>query len=398
LLTRVNDPDTLNPVDADSVFRAHTLFVRTGDFTNARRTARLHAAGLIDLAKRTSLKREWVEAQRLYGSILDLLEQHEVDTSKVHGRHTKSYVVHYRGYNDERANQASSSQALEDYRESLALWPENALWWQHQIEAFINRGDGRSAKDCINRADQAVSDHPRRDTMLRARPARTAMEEAPTLALEIVDGHTIPFEQDPHGAELLAQIFQVWAGGVTLRSLSRSHGELVFRRPTVVSVEQRGDAWRAQFPEFHSKPGRGTTALSALLNLADRLGAEAQRLLSTPTHLIDDDDVARKSEIIAHIDPLNSDIGLAHAESRWLLGRLENGEFVPLQRSDFDAIALPPAVLGNHTQRGEYLAKVAVFRDGTPKGPVQELRPAGSGRPLHELLLELTEVREAGSP
>lgn len=368
LLTRVNDPQTLDPLEADSVFRAHTLFVRGGDFTNARRTARLHAGGLISLAKRTSLNRDWAEARRLYDSILELLEHNRTEPVSVHGRHTESYVVHYRGYNDERVNRSSSVQALNDYTRSIDLWSENALWRQHQIEAFIHRGHVRDAKDSIDRAYAGVGEHPRRDTLLRVRPARTALRRgAPVFALEIIEGVDITFEQDPDGADLLTQIENEWADGISVPSLPRTEGELIFRRPVTVSVQNRGQGWRAQFHDFHGKPGRGQTALAALRHLADQLGDEAHALLSTPSHLLEDDDVARKSEIIAHLDPLNSDIGLAHAGHRWLMGRIENGEFVPLQRTDFDPIPLPSEVRGNHGEHGEYMAKVQVYRDGDPK-------------------------------
>ncbi len=396
LLTRVNDPASLDPVQADLVFRAHTLFVRGGDFVNARRTATLHAAGLIELAKRTSLERDYIEARRLYGSILELLEHDRVDSTTVHGRRTVSYVVHYRGFNDERSSDLHSPEALDDYRRSVKLWPDNALWRQHEIEAFIARSDLRQAKECIDDALAHIDEHPRRDTILRARPARTAMRRgAPVFALEIIDAIDIPFEQDPVGAELLAQIHGEWSRGVSLSALPRTHGELLFRRPARVSAQQRGMGWRAQILDFHSDIGRGDTALAALRDLADRLGDEAGTLLSTPTHVLDDEQVARKSELIAHIDPLNSDLGLKHATHRWLLGRIEDDSFVPLQRTDFEPISLPANVRGAHPAQGEYMAKVPVYRDGMPKGPVEQLRPAGSGRSLQELMATLTELREA---
>lgn len=395
LLTRVNDPSSLDPVHADDVFRAHTLFVRGGDFINARRTARLHVAGLIELARRTSLNRDYVEARRLYGSILELLEHNRVDQTTVHGKRTVSYVLHYRGFNDERSSTTHSPEALADYRRSIELWPNNALWRQHEIEAFIERGDLRQAQEHIDDAYAHIDEHPRRDTILRARPARTAMRRhAPVFALEIIDGIEIPFEQDPDGAELLAQIHRGWSDGVCSSALPRSHGELLFRRPVRVSARKRGVGWRAQTLDFHSDLGRGTTALAALRSLADQLGDEAKALLSTPTHELEDDQVARKSELIAYIDPLNSDLDLAHATHRWLLGRIDDDSFVPLQRTDFDPIALPAEVRGEHPPLGEYMAKVPVYRDGQPKGPVEQLRPAGSGRSVQELMATLTELRQ----
>lgn len=396
LLTRVNDPASLDPVDADFVFRAHTLFVRGGDFINARRTATLHTAGLIELAKRTSLERDYSEARRLYGSILELLEHKGVNSTTVHRKRTVSYVVHYRGFNHERSSDLHSAEALSDYRRSIQLWPDNALWRQHEIEAFIARGDRRSASQHLEDAYAHIGEHPRRDTILRAWPARTAMRgDDPVFALELIDGIDIPFEQDPDGADLLAQIYREWSRAVSLRAAPRTQGELLFRRPVRVSVQKRGVGWRAQTLDFHSDIGRGDTALAALRNLADRLGDEAENLLSTPTHVLEDDQVARKSKLIAHIDPLNSDLGLRHAAHRWLLGRIEGDSFAPLQRTDFDPIALPAEVRADHPAQGEYMAKVPVYRDGQPKGPVEQLRPAGSGRSLRELMATLTELQEA---
>jgi hypothetical protein len=395
LLARVNDPASLDPVHADSVFRAHTLFVRGGDFTNARRTATLHTAGLIELAKRTSLERDYIEARRLYGCILELLEHRRVDSMTVHRKRTVSYVVHYRGFNDERSSDLHSPEALDDYRRSIELWHDNALWRQHEIEAFIARGDLRRAKQHIDDAYVHIDDHPRRDTILRARPARTAMRRgAPVFALEIIEGIEIPFDQDPAGAELLAQVYGDWSRKVSLSALPQTHGELLFRRPVRVSAQRRGHGWRAEIHDLHCDLGRGATALAALRNLADRLGDETGTLLSTPTHVLEDEQVTRKSELIAHVDPLNSDLGLRHATHRWLLGRIEDDSFVPLQRTDFDPISLPVEVRGDHPAHGEYMAKVPVFRDGMPNGPVEQLRPVGSGRSLQELMATLTELRQ----
>jgi len=395
LLTRVNDPETLKPAEADFVFRAHTLFVRRGDFANARKTATLHATGLIDLAKRTSQNRDWQEARRLYTNIIELLEHKWGELRSTHSRRSMSYAIHYRGYNDERVSQSSSVQVLHDYERSIDLWPENALWRQRQIEAFIRRGDFRRAQASVDAAYSTVKEHPRRDTILRVRPALTATHsEAPLFGLELLAQVEVTFNQDPEGAGLLNQINDEWDRGVPLRAAPRAQGELIFRNPIRVSVQHKNHKWRAQTIDFHSKLGRGDTALAAVRDLADKLGDEARTLLSTPSHLLDDDPLARKSELITYIDPLNSDLGLEHASHRWLLGRLEHDSFVPLQRKDFDPISLPPSVRGDHESLGEYFAKVPVYRDGRPSGPVEELRPAGSGRPLRELLSSLAELRK----
>src|SRR5690606_3973900 len=123
--------------------------------------------------------------RRLYDSILELLEHNHVDAMTDHGKRTLSYVVHYRGFNDERSSDLQSPEALSDYRRSIELWPDNALWRQHEIEAFIARGDRRQAKQRIDDAYAHIDEHPRRDTLLRARPARVAMRRDPVFALEI---------------------------------------------------------------------------------------------------------------------------------------------------------------------------------------------------------------------
>src|SRR5262249_13464862 len=84
------------------------------------------------------------------------------------------YVRHYRAWNGQRAGALDDGACLDEYRASLAGWPDNALFYQRTIEALIRLGRLVEAQEALDAAYEQVPPHPRRDELLRARPARTA--------------------------------------------------------------------------------------------------------------------------------------------------------------------------------------------------------------------------------
>jgi hypothetical protein len=238
--------------------------------------------------------------------------------------------------------------------------------------------------------------------LLRIRPARTALRgSAPLLALELIEPVLdLPEELYPEVADGRGELLRCWQEGLLLSELpwhaagGGVEGCVVFLRRTKVKVQQTASEWVARLPELDVE-GRATRPLGAVDTLGHRLGEEARRLISTPSSRLNDREVRRKGELLSLVDALNSDIGLEHASERWFVGRIEGRGFMPIMR-DLPSVELPAALVPESTQ-GLYLARVPVYRDGVPSGPVLALEPAGSGRSLDELLALLSLMSEGAA-
>ena len=405
LLAPIHDVRSLQPEHAARVLSAHGIFVELGDMPNAERTASLHVHGLVELARRTSLDKDYPRAWQRYDSVFRMLQAGAFGAGGDTGRHLVSYVRHYRAWNGQMAGALDEAVCLDEYRESLRQWPENALWHQRTIQAMIRLGRVVEARAALLDAYRDVPYHPRRDELLRMRPARTAMSAgAPTLSLELLDPVLeVPAEVNPGLAAERDELLGRWAQGILLAELSYRptgiervgldalQGRVVFMHETKVSVRKTHATWVARLPEL-AADARAQGPLAALELLGAELASEARRLVSTPSSSLSDRDLRRKGSILALVDVLNSDIGIDHDEDRWLVGRIEGGRFLPTMR-DLPPAEIPPALLPECTE-GLYFARVPVYRDGAPRGPVEALKPAGRGRTLDDLLDLLTRMSE----
>jgi hypothetical protein len=409
LLTPIDSLLSLDPEHADRVLRAHAIFVELGDMANAERTASLHVHGLVDLARRTSLGKDFKQAWQQYDSLWRLLSSGTFGAADDAGRHLVSYVRHYRAWNGHRAGAIDDALCLREYQESLRQWPENALWHQRTIDGLIRQGLLQEARTSITAAYEQVPEHPRRDELLRARPARTAMiAGAPILSLELIEPVLeLPAEQFPGVAQARDALIRRWEQGVALSEISYGptafevaapmaapRGLVVFLRETHVTVRKTASGWVARLPEL-AADRRANAPLEALRGLGASLASELYHLISTPSSQLGGRDLRRKGSLVSLVDSLNSDIGLEHAEERWLIGRIDDERFIPVMR-DLPAAEVPTALLPESTA-GLYFARVGVYRDGAPCGPVQEIKFAGRGRTLDELLDLLAQLSQGAS-
>lgn len=389
----VNDVSSLEPWHARQILRAHSLYLELGDNDNAFRTAQLHVGGLVELARRTSRdEREWQRARRQYEAIRDLIEkQPEHWKSANDGRRVRSYVLHYWAWNGRRAGTLPLDRVLEAWREAVDLWPDNALWHQRLIQGLIEGGRFRDARQALNQAYTRVGVHPRRDDLLRLRPAETAMTAgAPLIALELIEPVLdLDVNSDPDGAARLHALLEWWQTGVRLGEIPGRSGVVRFNQELTVQLQRGATRWLGRVGELDANAWESLPS-SAIRALGDRLAKETEELVRTPSHRLSDDRLRRKGRLIGAIDLLNSDLGLEHASHRWLVGRLDekNNHFLSVQQ-EFPPLELHPKALPSGTRRGLFYAKVPVFRDGSPSGPIEEIRDAGSGRTLRELLDEL---------
>ena len=386
LADSVNDPESLEPEDAASVLLAHRLFVHLDDFDAARRTARLHAAGLIELARRVSLEERWDEARRLYERIREVLPE-PTSTSETTQR-MYSYVEHYRGYNGARAGTLPNGEVLRSYETAIRFWRENALWAKRQLCLLIRLGRFAEFWQALRRAEADVPGHERKDTYLKVLPAGVALRAgAMILCLELMDAADTT--DDPGGRAELEQLESTWHGGVGVSRLDVEGLSIVLNGPEPLRVQRVGRRWRAA---WLSSAASAETSAAAATEVARRVAAEARRLVETPTHALDADDVITKGQLLASVDLVASELGLWKARARWLLGRVEAQTFLPAQ-AKIEAVDL--GELAPESSAGLFFARVPVSGDGTPSGGALELVRAGSGRSLSELFVALATLKSA---
>jgi hypothetical protein len=380
LVAGVNQRSSLEPKQAEPVFQAHAIYVQLGDFESAERLAGLHLGGLIELARNTATRlKDPGTAWRYYGRIKALLPPGG-------SPHQRSYVLHYEAHNGRRAERLDAESAWLAYTEASALWPENALWHSRTISTLIELGRLRDAEAALDQAQRQVPPHPLRDEVLRMGPARAALEGGVGdfgLAL----AQPLILQQgplSPDGATRLEMLLERWQAGVQVQSLRQARGDLLFVRPLTLKVGKPGALWVANLEnEWRVDSAEGPA--QAVRALADHLVERTRWLLKARVVELGEEGRRHKGWVIDHIDLLNSDLGYTHRSHRWLMGRIVGGRFVPLV--DFDPVDLGPmAGVVEPEAPGIWLGRVPVFKDGHPRGPVERLEPAGSGRSLPELL------------
>lgn len=399
LLASVNDMRSLAPEQADRVLRAHALFVQLGDMASAESTAALHVHGLVDLARRTSLDEDHRGAWQQYDRLLRMMESGSWGVRGRVGRRLLSYVRHYRGRDGALAGALDDAACLVEYKRALADWPENALWHQRVIEALIRLGRPIDAVCAMREAYDRVELHPRRDELLRVRPAATAQRAGlPLLSLELIEPLLdLPSDLYPEVVDGCRALLRRWEKGVALGELpfrldrGDADGLLVLHAPVEVEVRRAGEGWAARLRGLASE-GRAERPRAAIEALTVHLAAETRRLVTTPTSDLGVRDVRLKGRLLSLVDVLNSDIGLEHAAERWIVGRMVEGRLVPTMRH-LPSIEVPDALLPESAE-GMYIVRVPVHRDGVPSGPATRVEPAGSGRGTASLLELLERMSE----
>lgn len=405
LLARVNNVRSLDPEHADRVLLAHSIFVALGDMGNAERTAALHVHGLVDLARRISLNERFSDACQQYYSVLRMLSSSEIGTADRAGQRLRSYVQHYHAWNGSRAGILEDAACLDEYERAVEAWPENALWHQRLIQTLVRLGRLVDARHAIEHGYEHVEEHPRRDELLRVRPAWTALEvRALQFSLELIDPIVdVPEDEFPEVADGRDALLRGWRHGRLVEELTfprggaGPEGRVVFLQPTDVRVHRLvsdgglASAWRAEVPSLWMEE-RAERPGEALEALARQLGEEARRLISTITPDLSDQDIHRKGVLLSYVDALNSDIGLHHDPDRWIVGRIEGRQLIPTMRR-LPPVEVPPELMPESTE-GLYFARVPVHRDGVPRGPAEAIKPAGSGFGFGELVEMLARMNE----
>lgn len=399
LLAPINNVWSLDPEHADRVLLAHSIFAAIGDMGNAERTAALHVHGLVDLARRISLNERFSDACQQYHSVLRMLKSSKLGTADQTGRRLLSYVQHYYAWNGFRAGLLDDATCLDHYEQAIAAWRDNALWHQRVIQTFVRLGRFVDVRQAIERANECVKPHSRKDELLRVRPAWTALEVgALQLSLELIDPIVdLPADEFPEVADGCDALLHGWTRGRLLEELTFSRGaaelegRVVFLQPAEVQIRRSTSGWLAEMrtPWTHASAERPGEALEAL---ARNLGEEARRLISTITPDLSEKDIRRKGVLLSYVDALNSDIGLRHPPDRWIVGQIKGQQLIPTMHH-LPPVEIPPALMPETTD-GLYFVRVPVYRDGFPSGPAEAVKPAGRGFGYRDLVEMLEGMNE----
>ncbi|MEQ1564508.1 MAG: ATP-binding protein [Myxococcota bacterium] len=396
LVRTVNDPRTLDPDGAAVVLAAHDLAVRAGHVDLALQTAQLHVQGLIELARRLSVDQgDYSGAWRLYDRTESLVPLRDEQKDRGQAR-VRSYILNYRAYNGQRAGELDAAAALSDATEAVFLWPENARWHRHKIELLFALGRGSDALTAVHDAESRVAPHPQRARHLRVYPARTALRGGDIRsALALLELGSPQWVSDEEARTVVRSIIQTCERGVEIRELASTAARINFHstlRCSLTRLTADGkSSWMARLDAIHATATE-REPMRALDALVDAVAGETVRLVSNPTPWLTDGDAVRKGELLSAVDVLNSDIGLDFATERWFVGRIEGTELQVMDARVGQSLEIATGVAPVGSATGLWFGRAPVDRAGFPSGPVNELRPAGSGRTLTELREELERL------
>lgn len=389
LLAGVNRFDALDAESAESIFRAHVIYLALGEFDEAARLAHLHVGGLVDLARRVSLEEQYRPAWQYYTRIEGLLRPPDD-----HPKHLRSYVRHYATWNGLNAEALTEGDALRGFDEARDLWPDNALWQSRYVASLARLGREDEARAALTAAYAVVPPHPRRTATLLPEPAWAALRAGlGRLGLEwmgqLEDELTDTVDAD--GRNRLDSLKRRWESGVELSTvpLPQVGERLVLLRPVEARVAEIGRGWLATADRVWH--GRGATALEALVAVGQRLYERARYLFGAPYGRLSEADLREKQQLIALVDPVNSDLGYPHRGHRWFIGRIEGGRFRRVDGPE-EPIELGPGVVADDDPLGLWFGRVPVYRDGHPSGKVERLAVAGMGHSIWELLDHLRQL------
>jgi len=381
-LDAVNDRSSLRPKTARDVLDAHRMQLAIGDFDGALTTARLHVGGLVAHARKLGVAArqpaEFEQARRAYA---DILRQSDEGRCRVSPR-VLAYVQHYRGYNGHRAKTMGLDLVEKDYEAAVEGFRVNALFHARRIALAAERGEIPLARELLTKARRDVPEHDRKEAYLSVRTAQFAhWGGAPLFALELLDDFDMDsselFDVDPVASTYLDRLTHGWSAGIEVEALPVPDGrELVFTGPIRVVVRERGEGWLAE-TQYPPARAAATGPFAALRALTTSLADEVVRLVSAPTGRLPRNEVGKKGLYLGAVNLARSELGLPFHDHRWLVGRLEDGKFVP-NHPDLVEMDLP-ADLQPECSTGLLLVRVSVGRGGLPSGRPERVELAGSG-------------------
>ncbi|MBX3270381.1 MAG: hypothetical protein KF729_08985 [Sandaracinaceae bacterium] len=354
--------------DADPmmVLEAHRHLSESGEVDEAAEFARFGAVLLLDAARRMSLAKEWPRAIRAYEVVLALPS---IDPR------TKGYATHYRHYNRYRAQRSPIEETLEGYEESLALWPSNALFWSRLITGLFVARRRTEALEARERAQGQVPEHAMRIPVLVGRTTERLLARGHVQDAALAWGATAPT------AALEAVADELWEKLAAGFEDDHFFGDsdLILHEPRRVNVTRVDAQWAARGLDATA---RGQWPAAAIDAWARQMRGEAERFLTTPTHLLDATERLRKRVVLGAVDVVASRIGPREGDT-WVAGTLErDGDHVVLVTADGDRYPLPAHLCSEIDVPAPYrVGRVALDADQVPRGDVLELEPVTAAEP-----------------
>lgn len=367
-----------------SILEAHRHFVAANDLPQALRYARYGTALLIERARVVSLNaeesREFEQAAELYGRALDL-QQRQPDSDPASLR---AYAVHYWHFNRAKAGLETIEQTTEGYRQSVDMWPAQALFWSRYIRSLFIGGRRAEAMQALADAKRQVPPHRDKDaTLIRRTVDRLLdrLDRRPDLMLDVIevwDGHRPGDQTEEVAHKLEARLGAGWR----TTSLEPTDGAAIwFNREVLVRVLSITDGtWQAEVEEAQFRR-RGSSPLAALHMLISALRARCAELLAAYTHTLDARTRLEKQNLLGCVDVVRSGLDAKGPDAVWMMGTLrldEDGALALHTHGSRHLIFTLPSELAADKVASDQLwrARVRAGSSGVPTGPILALKPA----------------------
>jgi len=287
-----------------AVLEAHRHFSGIPDIERARAYARFGVEVLVDLARSQSLRRRFEPASGTYEMVLALDQQmRSMAPSGINAR-ARAYALHYAAYNHYRAGRAGPiERTIAQYQESLALWPDNALFWSRLISACLITGWYEEGVRARSQAFERVPVHAERENLLIARTTDHLLRRRLPLQAAIAWGDHTP--EGPMQEELRERLVEAWQPIPRVLWGPRS-GRVVLSSTAPTRLSLHGDLFRIEIL------GAVRDARSLLDALDETIGALANELLTLVS--AQDEISARRTELV---EGITLDAAAPDERTRW---------------------------------------------------------------------------------
>jgi tetratricopeptide (TPR) repeat protein len=316
-----------------AVLEAHRHYAAIPDVKQALEFARFGVGQILASARGMSFDGLFDRASRAYDMVLRLDEQVRAGGEPQGiGKRARAYALHYRAFNRYRGRVDEPLETLGRYREALALWPENALFWSRTIRCcFIAERyeEGMNARDD---ALLSVPEHPRRADFLIRRTVERLLRRDLVLAAVLTWGDYRVKEKELAEQEvkrqLLARTSQGWS---ECRLLARGAPALRLRTPVEVRITEQEKTFTCHLLGHEEE---GSSPEKALAEAVRALFSELLEIMEDPAP--SPERARRKLELTALVD--FEALRLGGEAARWIaylatLERsVERGETRPEQK------------------------------------------------------------------
>lgn len=358
-----------------SVLHAFRHLVGAGEAEQAFELARYAAPLLIaharDVSRRADTPDEYEHAARLYGAILQAVQQQRVRLPvELHG-----YARHYFHYNRAKAELEPIDETARGYALSVEEWRGHAMFWSRLARIRFYQRRRQEAFEVLKEAESAVDAHVNKYNTLIGRTVEGLLRQTPPMldeAIEVwADFHPTSGRAKATGRRLERALKVGWL----VRELDAKSGPaVVLQRPQVLFIERVQRMWRARLDSL-TVHADGPTPATAKRALGDALRRRADELLSAYTHQLASRERLEKQVLFGIVDVLTSRLGALPVDTAWVIGFVErdaDGQVWLTDRSNAGGrYVVPKSVLGEAPLSNRpCFAKVACDARGVPEGPV----------------------------